>query len=156
MSEEKFKTSARATFTEYLQSKKLRKTPERYAILDKVFDMTQHFHIDALCSSLDNESYHVSRATVYNTMELLRDCGLVRCHRFAGQPAQYERVAGPGSHHHVICTQCGKDKEIKDPDLVKMLAARRYSTFHTSYFTLYVYGVCSTCMRKNRKKKTKE
>lgn len=152
MSEERLKTSARAAFTEYLQSKKLRKTPERYAILDRVFDMTQHFHIDALCSSLDNDSYHVSRATVYNTMELLRDCGLVRSHRFAGQPTQYERVTGPGSHHHAVCTVCGKVKEIKDPDLAKMLATRRYPTFHTSYFSLYVYGVCSTCMRKSRKK----
>lgn len=153
MSEEKLKSSARDTFTEYMVAKKLRKTPERYAILDKVFDMTQHFHIDTLSASLEKDAYHVSRATVYNTMELLTDCGLVRCHRFPGQPVQYERVAGVTNHLHAICTQCGKVKEVKDPELVKLLNSRRYSTFHTSYIALYVYGICSACVRKNRRNK---
>ena len=152
MSEEKLKTTIRDTFTEYLVTRKLRKTPERYAILDKVLDITQHFYIDALCNALEEDSYHVSRATVYNTMELLSDCGIVRCHHFPGQPAQYERVAGITNHLHVICTQCGKVKEVKDPELVKLLNTRRYSTFHTSYITLYVYGLCSSCVKKNRKK----
>ena len=154
MNEDKIKQSVRNTFTEYLRNKKLRKTPERYAILDKVFDMTDHFYIESLYSTLESEAYHVSRATVYNTIELLIDCGLVRRHQFNNQPAQYEKITGVGNnHHHLICTQCGKIKEVKDPELMKMMNARRYPTFHTAYFEIYVYGVCSRCQRKNKKKK---
>ncbi len=154
MNEDKIKQSVRNTFTEYLHSKKLRKTPERYAILDKVFDMTDHFYIESLYTALESEAYHVSRATVYNTIELLIDCGLVRRHQFNNQPAQYEKITGIGNnHHHLICTQCGKIKEVKDPELMKMMNARRYPTFHTAYFAIYVYGVCSRCQRKNKKKK---
>lgn len=153
MNEDKIKQSVRNTFTEYLHSKKLRKTPERYAILDKVFDMTDHFYIESLYSALEDEAYHVSRATVYNTIELLIDCGLVRRHQFNNQPAQYEKITGVGNnHHHLICTQCGKIKEVKDPELIKTMNARRYPTFHTSYFAIYVYGMCSRCQRKNKKK----
>lgn len=154
MNEDKIKQSVRNTFTEYLHSKKLRKTPERYAILDKVFDMTDHFYIESLYTALESEAYHVSRATVYNTIELLIDCGLVRRHQFNNQLAQYEKITGIGNnHHHLICTQCGKIKEVKDPELMKMMNARRYPTFHTAYFAIYVYGVCSRCQRKNKKKK---
>lgn len=146
------KASARTTFTEYLQGKKLRKTPERYAILDKVCDMTEHFHIDTLYSELEAESYHVSLATVYNTMDLLIDCGLVRRHQFNNQPAQYEKVSGVGNHHHLICTQCGRIKDVKDQELLKMMNARRYPAFHTSYFAINVYGVCSRCQRRGKSK----
>ncbi len=153
MSEEKLKTSARASFTEYLRNKKLRRTPERYAILDQICEMSEHFYVDSLHSRLEQEGFHVSKATVYNTMELLVDCGLVRRHQFNNQPAQYERVNGPGNHHHLICTQCGKVKEMKDPELMRMMSSRRYPSFHDAYFAIYVYGLCSRCQRKNKKKK---
>ena len=146
------KASARTTFTEYLQGKKLRKTPERHAILDKACDITEHFHIDTLYSELEAASYHVSLATVYNTMDLLIDCGLVRRHQFNNQPAQYEKVSGVGNHHHLICTQCGRIKDVKDQELLKMMNARRYPAFHTSYFAINVYGVCSRCQRRGKSK----
>ncbi len=154
MNDDKIKVAARDTFTEYMKVKKLRKTPERYAILDKVFDMTDHFFIESLYSALEVDAYHVSRATVYNTIELLIDSGLVRRHKFGNKPTQYEKVTTSGiiNHHHLICTQCGKIKEVKDPELIKLVNSRRHPTFHSSYFALYVYGVCSRCMRRNRKK----
>lgn len=155
MGEDRIKTSARTTFTEYLRGKKLRKTPERYAILDKVCDMNEHFHIDSLYAALEAGTYHVSRATVYNTMDLLVDCGIVRRHQFNNQPAQYEKVSGLGNHQHLICTQCGKVKDVKDPELMKMMNARRYPTFHTSYFTITVYGVCARCQRRGKPKQNK-
>lgn len=152
MSDDKLKTSARASFTEYLHSKKLRRTPERYAILDRICELSEHFYVESLHSKLEQNGFHVSKATVYNTMELLVDCGLVRRHQFNNQPAQYERVTGPGNHHHLICTQCGKMTEMKDPDLMKAMNSRRYPTFTAAYFAIYVYGVCSRCQRKNKKK----
>ncbi len=157
MSDEKSKAIARATLTQHIHAKKLRRTPERYAILDKVFDIDEHFSIETLYSALEQDGFHVSKATLYNSIQLFVDCGLLRKHQFDGKSAQYERVTGVGNHHHLICTQCGRIKEVKDIALVNMLNSRRYPTFHTAYFALYVYGVCSRCQRENKKqaKKTK-
>lgn len=153
MSEEKSKTNARVALSQYIQSKKLRRTPERYAILDKVFDIAEHFSIEMLYSALEQDGFHVSKATLYNSVQLFVDCGLLRKHQFDGKSAQYERVTGVGNHHHLICTQCGKIKEVKDATLVNLLNSRRYPSFHTAYFAIYVYGICSRCQRANKKNK---
>ena len=153
MSDEKSKTAARVALTQYIHSKKLRRTPERYTILDKIFDIEEHFSIDMLYSALKQDGYHVSKATLYNSVQLFVECGLLRKHQFDGKSAQFERVTGVGNHHHLICTQCGRIKEVKDIALLNMLNAKRYPTFHTAYFALYVYGICSRCQRKNKNKK---
>lgn len=155
MGDEKIKTSAKAAFTLFLKSKKLRKTYERYAILEMVYEMTDHFYIESLYSALEESAHHVSRATVYNTIQLLIEAGLVRRHQFGNQPAQYERVVGQriGNHHHLICTECGKIKEVKDTDLMKRLGQIKYPTFQTEYFTLYVYGICSKCQKRLKRVK---
>lgn len=154
--EEKNKTMARMKFTAYLESRKLRKTPERFVILDKVFSTNDHFNIEALYSMLENDSYHVSRATVYNTISLLCDCGLVRKHLFDNNQAKYEKVCSALNHHHLICTECGKVKEVKDPEFLGYMNSKRYNAFTISYFSLYVYGVCNNCLRKMKKVKKNE
>lgn len=143
---------ARAKLTEYLDRKNYRKTPERFAILDVVFSHNDHFRIDSLYNEMEANSYHVSRSTIYNTMELFCDCGIVRKHQFDSQRALYEKVANAGNHHHLICTECGKIKEVKDSELMRSIEMRKYATFHPAYFMLYVYGICSTCARKKKRK----
>ena len=155
MSDDKTRIAAHNAHTQYIHTKKLRRTPERYAILDKVFDIAEHFSIENLYTTLEQDGFHVSKATLYNTIQLFVDCGLIRRHQFDGKSAQYERIAGNGNHHHLICTQCGRIKEVKDVSLINNLNSRRYPTFHTSYFALYVYGVCSRCLRKSKKIKYK-
>lgn len=150
MSDTKAKSSARAVFTDYLEERRLRKTPERFFILDRVMEMKDHFLVEDLCAVLDQESYHVSRATVYNTLDRLEDCGLVRRHQFGSQPAQYEKSTGTASHHHLVCVKCGRIKEVRDTELARQLGARRYRGFTTRYFALYVHGVCSKCQRSQR------
>lgn len=155
MSEEKTKIAVESAFGEYLKKKGLRRTPERYVILDKVMGMNDHFHVETLHSLIEADSYHISLATVYNTMQLFVDFGIVRRHQFAGQPAQYERIADNAlsNHHHLICRHCGKIKEVKDPVLTRMLNDKRYISFQPEYFSLYVYGVCSRCQRALRRSK---
>lgn len=154
MNDERSKTAAIAKFTQYMVQRKLRKTPERYAILEKVLEMTPaHFHIDRLYEALEEDGYHVSRATVYNTMELLVDAHLVRRHTFGNQTAQYEKITGPSSnHHHLVCMGCGKVKEVKDPELDAHLTTLRFGAFHPIYADLYIYGLCSRCARRRRAK----
>lgn len=151
MLDEKSLIALRAALTEYLRVRNLRKTPERFAILDKIATMNRHFDIEMLYEAIGADGFHVSRATLYNTMELFSDCGIVRRHQFGTQPAQYEVVSGISNHLHLICRQCGRIKEVKDPELVKFINTRHYSAFQNSYFSLYIYGACNTCMRRDKR-----
>lgn len=150
MSDEKAKNTALTAFTQYMTSHKLRKTPERYAILNKVFETVTHFSIDSLHSLVVADGYPVSRATVYNTIELLIDAGLVRRHTFGSQAPQYEKIAGFSKHYHLVCTSCGKIKEFKDSEIESLLNSKRFGKFHPAYLDLNVYGLCPACIRRAR------
>lgn len=153
MVEDKAKISARNKFTLYLKSKHYRKTPERFAILDKIFSLNGHFDVESLYGMLEEASYHVSRATIYNTIDLLIDCGLVCKHSFDNQQSRYEKVGSSSpNHHHLICTECGKIKEVKDNEFSAYMNARKYNAFTISYYQLYVYGICNNCIRKKKRK----
>lgn len=154
MVDEKTRAAAHEALTDYIAARKLRRTPERFAILDKACDMVRLFGVDELYNAIETDGYHVSRTTIYNTLDLLVDAGIVRCHRFGELMAQYE-LTGPTTPLHLICTQCGAVKEIKDPELTAYLDKRSYPAFHPAYYRLYVHGLCATCSRRNRRSRKK-
>lgn len=144
----------------YLEINNHRKTPERYAILRAVYSMNGHFTLDELGQKLADElRFPVSRATLYNTMNLFMELRLVIRHRFQGA-TRYEACYAGESHCHQICTVCGKVTEVKAPEIARTIDDMHLKRFRKDGFSLYIYGICSTCQgvitRKNKKSKKQE
>ena len=105
----------REVFLAYLTNKGHRKTPERFAILAEIYGIKGHFDIEELYVKMKDKNYRVSRATLYNTIELLLECHLVRKHQFGKNQAQYEKSYFDRQHDHIILTDSGEVKEFCDP-----------------------------------------
>ena len=140
-------------FTRYLVEKKLRKTEERYVILKCICGLSGHFDRALLHQKLEEMNFHVSRATVYNTVDVLVDCGLVIRHQLTSQSVQYELRMLAETHLHLICMKCGTVRELKDATLKRSIDALKVSRFTPEYHALYIYGLCSKCKYRLQRKK---
>ena len=137
---------AKKILTEYLQKKEHRKTPERYAILKEIYSKNGHFTVEELFVTMQKNHYRVSKATLYNTMELLLDCNLVIKHQFGKNLAYFEKTVTATKHDHLICTFCGKIIEFSDSEtqqIIKNITEKM--NFETSFHTLCIYGICDEC-----------
>jgi Fur family transcriptional regulator, ferric uptake regulator len=135
--------SARSTFSDFLRDKGLRQTPERFKVFDEVYSTNDHFDADELYVRLKSNNVNVSRATVYNSLELLLECDLVVRHQFGDKQAKYERSFSFRQHDHLICTECGELFEFCDPRLqsVQEMVSEVFD-FEISHHSLHMFGTC--------------
>lgn len=146
----KIKEIVKQKFTDYLTANKYRKTPERYAILNLIYSRPGHFDMDSLYEAMTAQNFRVSRATLYNTMQLLLECKLVLKHQFGQNISVYERAYNNDFHHHLICTNCNKVQEYKDIELKTLIQNKKIKRFVPSHYSLYIYGLCSACVKSQK------
>lgn len=133
----------REAFSAFLKKRNQRQTPERFAVLEEAYANDGHYDADELYIRLKQKGERVSRATVYNTLELLLECDLVIRHQFGKNQAKYERAYSYRQHDHLICMDCNELFEFCDPRLqsVQEMVADIYK-FEIKHHSLNLYGHC--------------
>ena len=139
-------------FTDFLESRELRKTSERYVILEEIYSSAGHFDADSLFLKLKSK-HQVSRATVYNTLDLLVECELVMKHQFGKNQAVYEKSFGSRQHDHLICTDCQQVVEFCDPRIQTIQnTVEELLQFDVISHSLVLHASCKKVNCKNRLK----
>lgn len=143
-------------FADYLELHHQRKTSERFAILEEIYSRNDHFDAESLFIEMKNKHYNVSRATVYNTLDLLLECELITRHQFGNNQSRYEKSYGFRQHDHLICLDCNKVLEFCDPRIHQITTRMGdLLNFDIDHHSLILYGHCRGCDVKETLKKEK-
>lgn len=140
-------------FRRYLKEGGFRITPERFEILDAIIQYPGHFMADELYIAMKKNNSEVSRATVYNTLELLSNCHLLSKRNFGENKSRYETNFERSSHDHLLCGDCGSIMEFSSPKVKKIIEEIcAESGFEPTGYSFNVFGKCKKCKNiKNEK-----
>lgn len=136
-------------FIDFLATKKLRLTTQRKIIFNELITRKTHTDIDELFIKMKSIDKNIGLATVYRTLRLLTEAGIVREVKFGNDKPVYEAVIGREHHDHLICSKCGENIEFKDEKLetIQEEIASKYNYKLTGH-SMYLIGVCANCRDK--------
>ncbi len=142
------KDKAKEQLEEYLKSHNYRVTKERFEVLNAAMNYNGHFEADELFAILKSKKSKVSRATIYNTLEVLVNCGLIFKHRFNDNLSRYEKAFGRSRHDHLICLGCGDIIEFVFPQIeVIQKDICKKQNFVPQNSTFQIFGYCKKCQK---------
>ncbi|MFN8547980.1 MAG: transcriptional repressor [Candidatus Eisenbacteria bacterium] len=133
-------------FRNHLTTQSLRMTRQRERLLKAVLQAPRHFEAEDLIKTLREREGNVSRATVYRTLSLLEECGVLRKSLFGHNRHFYESVIGRHHHDHLVCMRCGKIQEFEEPKIEQLQEeiCGRFG-FEMTDHVHEIFGNCETC-----------
>jgi len=136
-------------FSEFLKTKELKLTSPRRIILDTIFTYHRHFNVDALYEVIRKDHKNVSRATIYRTMPLLVESGLIKQSLRCQSKDHYEHIHGHDDHLHFLCIKCGNIIEVGSSEIEKALnKLAKQAEFEINDYNLGAKGICKNCRAK--------
>lgn len=139
-------------FIDFLATKKLRLTSQRRLIFNELMNRKSHIDIDELFIKMKSLDSNMGLATIYRTLKLLTESGILREVHFGNDKPLYEAVIGREHHDHLICSSCGENIEFTDPTIESLQEkiAKKYEYKLTGH-ALYLTGLCKKCASKETK-----
>ena len=133
-------------FQSFLKARGLKVTEQRRLLLQFLVHLNEHIDADTLYQGLKNKDAGISRGTVYRTLDLLVQCGLVRKSSFGEDHANYEIVHQDEHHDHLICIECNKVIEFYRADLEKLQdSICQHYKFIPLHHSHQIFGICNHC-----------
>ena len=142
-------------FDTYLERKHLKRTEEQHKVLEVICTFKGPFDVNMILDLLQKKQFTVSRATIYNTLEILIDADVVIRHPLNGNTQQYELCCLSTNHTHLVCTQCGSIRKISSQEQPIDSSIMRKNRFMPAYYCIYIYGQCAKCRQKQKGKDKK-
>lgn len=139
-------------YQNFIQANKLKSSKRRDLIFDYVVKTNDHFTVDEIYQAMLKIDPEIGIATVYRTVRLLVDCGVLLEHTFGEKKGFFEVSDINDRHHdHLICNVCGKIIEFHSHIIEenKQRIAEQHQ-FQIKSHNIEIYGVCSECQQQNR------
>lgn len=135
--------SAHEQFKKFLKREKHRITPERFEVLDYAILYEGHFGADDLYIKMKTEKSNISRATIYNTLELLAKCDLLAKRNFGDGVTRFESSYNRKNHDHLICTNCGNITEFRNSKIIDIVnEVCEELGFESEGYSFNIFGKC--------------